>query len=109
MHALLERRYQRAMQQDLHVVLHDPDLKCTLSPMPWVNAHAPAFSHQPPLYAQRPSLLGLQRPPRPAAEVAAAAAARVRAWAAERCDEDVDALLLEAAQQVGALLGHSRV
>ena len=49
---------------------------------------------------QKPSLLGLQRPPRPAAEVAAAAAARVRAWAAERCDEDVDALLLEAAQQV---------
>ena len=49
---------------------------------------------------QKPSLLGLQRPPRPAAEVAAAASARVRAWAAERCDEDVDALLLEAAQQV---------
>ena len=49
---------------------------------------------------QKPSLLGLQRPPRPAAEVAAAAAARLRAWATERCDEDVDALLLEAAQQV---------
>ncbi|KAK9845726.1 hypothetical protein WJX81_000672 [Elliptochloris bilobata] len=49
--------------------------------------------------APKPSLLGLRRSPRPAAEAAAAAATRVRAWAAERCDEDVDALLLEAAEQ----------
>jgi len=53
--------------------------------------------------AQRPGPLGLARPPQPAAEVAARAQARVVAWAAERRDGDVDALLLEAAEQVGAL------